>query len=218
MTENLPHSDKTERQQLNWPRIVGISFVIALHVAALMLLLMPVAPPGAQAEEEEVTLVNFIKPPSPPPPPPPPPPEPPKQIVLKPQTVPKPSPLPPPPEEPPVVFDEPSPVDVQAPPPAPPAPPAAPVGPTRDLNDLNSSICSKPSLAPLQSAVSRARIVAVMRLTLTFTADGTVTDVQVTQSSRDRTVDRAAQNWARRVKLCPGSPGTGVLALDLKQS
>ena len=57
MTETLPHPDSNLRQSLNWPRIVGISFVIALHVAALMLLLMPVAPPGAQAEEEEVTLV-----------------------------------------------------------------------------------------------------------------------------------------------------------------
>ena len=47
MTEHTPHTDRHERQPLNWPRIVGISFVIALHVAALMLLLMPVAPPGA---------------------------------------------------------------------------------------------------------------------------------------------------------------------------
>ena len=213
MTEHSLHPDTHERQTLNWPRIVGISFVIALHVAALMLLLMPVAPPGAQVEEEEVTLVNFIKPP----PPPPPPPEPPKQIVMKQQTVPKPSPQPPPPEEPPVVFDEPSPVDVQAPPPAPPAPPAAPQGPTRDTSDLRASICSLPSQAQLASAVSRARISGLMKLTLTFQADGTVTDVQVAQSSRDRNVDRAAQTWARRIKLCPGSAGTGNLPLELKQ-
>ena len=58
MTDNLPHPDRHERQPLNWPRIVGISFVIALHVAALMLLLMPVAPPGAQVEEEEGVAVT----------------------------------------------------------------------------------------------------------------------------------------------------------------
>ena len=213
MTEHLPPTDTHDRPALSWPRIAGFSFVIALHVAALMLLLMPVAPPGQKAQEEEVTLVNFIKPP----PPPPPPPEPPKQIQLKPQTVPKPSPLPPPPEEPPVVFDEPSPVDVQAPPPAPPAPPAAPVGPARDTSDLRASICTMPDMGALRGAVSRARISGRMALTLTFQADGTVTDVSVSQSSRDRNVDRAAQSWARRIRLCPGSPGSGILPLDLQQ-
>jgi protein TonB len=105
---------------------------------------------------------------------------------------------------------------VQAPPPAPPAPPAAPQGPTRDANDLRASICSQPSLAPLQSAVARARINTEMRLSLTFQADGTVTDVSVAQSSRNRDVDRAAQQWARRIKLCPGSPGSGILPMNLK--
>ena len=96
------------------------------------------------------------------------------------------------------------------------APPAAPQGPTRDSNDLRASICSQPSMAQLQSAVARARINTTMRLTLSFQADGTVTDVQVAQSSRDRNVDRAAQNWARRIKLCPGSAGTGNLPMELK--
>ena len=41
MTETLPHPDSNLRQSLNWPRIVGISFVIALHVVVLMLMLKP---------------------------------------------------------------------------------------------------------------------------------------------------------------------------------
>src|SRR3546814_17834265 len=49
---------------------------------------------------------------------------PPKPQEIKQLAPPQASPIPPPPEEPPVVFDEPSPVDVQAPPPAQPAPPA----------------------------------------------------------------------------------------------
>ena len=69
----------------------------------------------------------------------------------------------------------------------------------------------------LASALGRARITGQMRLTLTFTADGAVTDASVSQSSRDRNVDRAAVAWARRIKMCPGQPGTGTLPLDLKQ-
>jgi outer membrane biosynthesis protein TonB len=38
----------------------------------------------------------------------------------------------------------------------------------------------------------------------------------VAQSSRNRDVDRAAQQWARRIKLCPGSPGSGILPMNLK--
>ena len=44
MTEQLPRTDKhDDRHALSWPRIVGITFVIAIHAAALLLLLMPVA-------------------------------------------------------------------------------------------------------------------------------------------------------------------------------
>ena len=56
-----------------------------------------------------------------------------------------------------------------------------------------------------------------MSLTLTYRADGTVSDASVSTSSRDRNVDRAAANWAKRIKLCPGSAGTGVLPLELLQ-
>lgn len=73
MTENLPKSDKNDdREGLNWARIAGLAFAIAMHVAALLVLLAPIAPPEPEAEEKDVTLVNFIRPPPPPPPPPPP--------------------------------------------------------------------------------------------------------------------------------------------------
>jgi protein TonB len=90
---------------------------------------------------------------------------------------------------------------------------AAPQGPARDMNDLRASICAMPPQGPLQSAVGRARISGTMKLQLTFTADGSVTDVSVAQSSRDRNVDRAAQSWARRIKMCAGQPGSGILPL-----
>ena len=85
------------------------------------------------------------------------------------------------------------------------------------MHDLLASICAMPPQGPLQSAVGRARISGTMKLQLTFTADGSVTDVSVAQSSRDRNVDRAAQSWARRIKMCAGQPGSGILPLELKQ-
>ena len=44
MTEQLVFHhryDGEKEQGLSWPRIVGIAFVIALHLAALMMLLIP---------------------------------------------------------------------------------------------------------------------------------------------------------------------------------
>ena len=71
MTENLPTPDKNDdREGLNWARITGLAFAIAMHVAALLILLAPIAPPPPEADDEEVTLVNFIRPPPPPDPPP----------------------------------------------------------------------------------------------------------------------------------------------------
>ena len=69
MAEQLVINRYNEEEQpgLNWPRIIGIAFVIALHVAAFLLLLIPaVAPPGA-AEEEMKTMVTIVDAPPPPP-------------------------------------------------------------------------------------------------------------------------------------------------------
>ena len=210
MTQPLPPSDKHEDRDgalgLNWARIAGISFVIAVHAAALLLLLAPVTPPGAEKTDEDVTRVVFIEPP----PPPPPPDQPPKQIKMTP-TPPTPQPPTPPPPEPPVVFDDPSPMDKQAPPPAPPAP-KPPPGPSYNANDLRASICSKPSTGSLVRALAQSgSSSADLSLRLKFTADGSVTEVSIAKSSRNRDLDRAAQSWARGVKLCPGSAGEGIL-------
>ena len=205
MTQPLPppsdkHEDRDEALGLNWARIAGISFVIAVHAAALLLLLAPVTPPGTDKSEEEVTRVVFIEPPE----------QPPKQIKLTPQP-PTPQPPTPPPPQPPVVFDEPSPMDTQAPPPAPPAP-KPPPGPSYNANDLRAAICSKPSMGPLVRALMQSGSdSANLALRLTFTADGSVTQVSIAKSSRNRDLDRAAQSWARAVKLCPGSAGEGIL-------
>lgn len=222
MTEHLPtpdkNRDKREDSGLNWPRITAYSFAVAAHVTAILLLLVPVSPPGGEVEEEQSTAVVIIEPPPPPPPPPPPEPEPPKEIKLTPQETPRPTPEPPPEEPPPVVFEEAAEVDVPAPPPTPPAPPVppAPVGTPRNENDLRAALCVRPSLAPLSAAVSRANINATLVLLITYQADGTITDVSVASSSRNRDVDRAGVAWARRAKLCPGAAGSGRIPFDLK--
>jgi len=71
MTQDLPTTDKNDDDGLNWPRIAGMTFVIAVHAAALMLLLAPVTPPGMEKADTDTTRVVIIEPPPPPPPPPP---------------------------------------------------------------------------------------------------------------------------------------------------
>jgi periplasmic protein TonB len=54
---------------------------------------------------------------------------------------------------------------------------------------------------------------AEMSLRLTYAPDGTVTDVSVSKSSRNRDLDRAAQQWARRIKMCQSAGGVGILPI-----
>ena len=122
---------------------------------------------------------------------------------------PQPTPLPPPPEEPPVVFDDPSPVDTPAPPPAPPAPPQA----TPDIGasiDISSKNMNPPQYPP---AALRAGIEGTVILIVDVDANGNVTNVAVERSSRNRDLDRAAMQAARRWRFNPsvvnGQPAAG---------
>lgn len=76
MTEQLVFHHRYDGEKetgLSWPRIAGIAFVIALHLAALMMLLIPAVAPKAAAEKERNVMVTLVDAPPPPPPPPPPP-------------------------------------------------------------------------------------------------------------------------------------------------
>jgi TonB family protein len=67
-------------------------------------------------------------------------------------------------------------------------------------------------MGPLIMALNKSGASSAdLALHLTFTADGTVTAVSVSKSSHNRDLDRAAQSWARGVKLCPGPSGDGIL-------
>ena len=136
---------------------------------------------------------------------------PPKQVIVQP------TPQPPPPEEPPVVVDDPSPVDVPAPPPAPPAPPAAAPAPPKASNIVGgqASVCGR---APLSypAAALREGAEGTTVVQVTWTAEGTITDASVRRSAGNRDLDRAAVSQVRRWKVCPGDPGTAVVNVDWK--
>lgn len=200
MTQDLEIHARTDddREGLNWARIAGITIAIAFHVAALLLLLAPMAPPAQQQKEEEVTFVNLIKPP----------PEPPKELKPPPKlTPPQPTPLPPPPEEPPIVVDDPSPVDVQAPPPSPPSPPA-PATTIGSSVDPSSKRLNPPKYPPTEA---RQGVGGTVVLVITIDGQGNVLDVAVEKSSRNRNLDRAAMDAARKWKFNPEMQnGVGV--------
>ena len=59
------YREEEEDTSLNWPRIIGIAFVIALHAAALLALLMLVALPLWAAEPRDLAWSEMIPPDAP---------------------------------------------------------------------------------------------------------------------------------------------------------
>ncbi|HHW4679106.1 MAG TPA: energy transducer TonB [Xylella sp.] len=202
MTEQLivhRHDQDDANDALNWPRIVGFAFVIALHLAALMLLMIPAAAIKAPSEKQQVTAVTIVDaPPSPPPPPPPLPPQDKPPPPVKNLAPPRPAPVPPPPQAPVVDVPEPRPTDVVVPP-APPAPPSPP-------NDIGASVdISSKSMNPPKypSPALRSGITGEVVLIIDVDANGNVTNVSVEKSSRNRDLDRAAMEAASKWKFNP---------------
>lgn len=141
MTEQLAVSRYPRSEEgtgLNWSRIIGIAFVIALHAAALMLLLIPAVAPKVAPDEEKNVQVTLVD--------------------------------------------------------APPAPPArvADIGASVDISSKNMN---PPKYPP--SAV-RAGITGEVILIIDVDASGNVTNVSVEKSSRNRDLDRAAMEAARK--------------------
>ncbi|WP_330969007.1 energy transducer TonB, partial [Lysobacter sp. A3-1-A15] len=107
--------------------------------------------------------------------------------------------LPPPPDPPPVIFDEPSPIDPPAPPPAPPAPPA----PAQSIGSSvdPSSRSRNPPKYPTNEL--RQGVGGTVVLVISIDAQGNVLDVSVEKSSRNRNLDRAAMDAARKWRFNP---------------
>jgi protein TonB len=98
-----------------------------------------------------------------------------------------------------VVFDEPSPVDTPAPPPAPPAPPAPQpdIGASVDISSKNMNPPKYPPRAYQQG------VEGTVILIIDVDANGNVTNVSVEKSSRNRDLDRAAMDAARKWRFNP---------------
>ncbi|MCX2920473.1 energy transducer TonB [Stenotrophomonas rhizophila] len=180
MTEQLVVHRYEQRDDtgLSWPRIVGIAFVIALHLAAFMMLLIPAVAPKAVAEKERNIMVTLVDAPPPP---------------VKNLSPPKPSPVPPPPQAPVVDIPDPRPTDIVTPP-SPPSPPQPPSTIEASV-DISSKNMNPPRYPP---AAFRAGIQGEVILIIDVDANGNVTNVSVEKSSRNRDLDRAAMEAARK--------------------
>ncbi|MDR1076328.1 MAG: energy transducer TonB [Xanthomonadaceae bacterium] len=207
MTEELVihrhYDDEDDGGQLSWARIVGIAFVIALHVAVLLLLLIPAVAPKAEQPQERKIVVNLVdaKPPPPPPPPPPPKPEdrppPPIRTLAPPRTTPP--PMLPPPEAPPVDVADPRPTDVYVEP----TPPVQPQVP-RTIEagvDPSSRRTNPPQYPP---AALRAGVEGQVVLLIDIDENGNVLNVTVERNtSRNHDLERAAVAAARKWTFNP---------------
>ena len=58
-----PNNKDEKAAGLSWPRIGGVAFAMALHVAGFMMLMAPVSAPPPPEEEEQVVPVSFTDPP-----------------------------------------------------------------------------------------------------------------------------------------------------------
>ncbi|WP_099582620.1 energy transducer TonB [Stenotrophomonas maltophilia] len=181
MTEQLVvhRYEQPDDKGLSWPRIVGIAFVIALHLAAFMMLLIPAVAPKAVAEKERNVMVTIVD-----------------------ASPPKPSPVPPPPQAPVVDVPEPRPNDIVTPP-SPPAPPAPPTSIEASV-DISSKAMNPPRYPP---AAFRAGIQGEVILIIDVDASGNVTNVTVEKSSRNRDLDRAAMEAARKWRFNAAEAG-----------
>lgn len=177
MTEQLVvhRYEQPDDKGLSWPRIVGIAFVIALHLAAFMMLLIPAVAPKAVAEKERNVMVTIVDAPPPPPPPP---------------------------QAPVVDVPEPRPSDIVTPP-SPPSPPAPPTSIEASV-DISSKAMNPPRYPP---AAFRAGIQGEVILIIDVDASGNVTNVTVEKSSRNRDLDRAAMEAARKWRFNAAEAG-----------
>ncbi|WP_164124116.1 energy transducer TonB [Stenotrophomonas maltophilia] len=148
MTEQLVvhRYEQPDDKGLSWPRIVGIAFVIALHLAAFMMLLIPAVAPKAVAEKERNVMVTIVDAP----------------------------------------------------------PPPAPATSIEASVDISSKAMNPPRYPP---AAFRAGIQGEVILIIDVDASGNVTNVTVEKSSRNRDLDRAAMEAARKWRFNAAESG-----------
>jgi protein TonB len=201
---NNRHRYDQEPEGLNWPRIIGMAFVVVLHVAVFMLLLIPAVAPQADKNADQKTRALIVDPPPPQPQPEI------KEIKLQPKPVETPPTNPPPP----VTVDVPDTRAIDTVGEVTPQVEAKPEPVRSSVNaDGSASVCNKtPMQYPI--AAARAQATGTTIVQVTWAADGTITDSTVFKSSRNRDLDRAATTQVKRWTVCPGQPGTGTIKVD----
>jgi protein TonB len=197
--------DYAKQQRDPARHMVGIAFVILIHVLVVWALFTGLGKNVIQIIKKPLnaTIVEEIKLPPPPPPPPPPP----KKIIEPPKVPPPIETYVPPPDIPKPVVQEQAPVITaitQAPPPekyeipapkveAPPAPPPKPAV-RRGIVRISGDDPSYPREA-IRAGVAKGRVVARLQID----EKGNVTEVNITSSEPrgvfDKVVRAALENW-----------------------
>jgi protein TonB len=186
------------RQQRDPARhIIGIAFVVLVHVFVIWALLTGLGKQMVEVIKKPLsaTIIEEIKAPPPPPPPPPP-----KKIVEPPKIQVQQPYVPPPDIPPPVVASEPvisaptavaptEPVAIAPPPPvaAPPAPPKPAI-----RQGVSCHTMEKPSFPreAIKAGVQKGTVHAI----LTIDENGNVANVQITQAEPARVFDRVVRD------------------------
>ena len=178
---------------LNVPRILATSLVIACHAAAALLLLAPIALPEPTVVPEQITQVTFQAPPLPPIPPPPVPIPPTAHPIAKPvPVVPshRPDLAPPSDDAPPTDEGTPIARDVVV--------PVAPVDHGEPAPSVQTLTTDRAPAPPYPPMAERRRITGTVVLLILVDATGAPAQVDVERSSGSKLLDEAAQTFVRR--------------------
>lgn len=94
----------------------------------------------------------------------------------------------------------------------PPSPPSAPSGEA----EARPGLVVRPSVAPIADAFNASGLAQARPvLTLTYDAQGVVTDAALKTPSGNDALDKAILAWGRAARVAPGKAGSGSLPFDL---
>jgi periplasmic protein TonB len=208
--------DYAQQQRNPGKHVVGLSVVVALHVALGVALVYGLSRKVVEVIKApiETKIIEEVKPPAPPPPdnlpPPPKTAPPPPSFVPPPEIQVAPPPTPAPTITTTTVAPPPAPVTI-APPPTPTpqvaiAPPAPPAPPVRTAPKLDFNACTKPEY---NAATRRADAQGTVIVSYTMDTSGAISEARIEKSSgvsrEHKMLDRMT---LEAVQGCKGSPGT----------
>lgn len=97
-----------------------------------------------------------------------------------------------------------------------PPPPLAPPATAPAQDEARPGLVVRPSLAPVEAAFQASGLAQARPvLTVTYDAQGVVTDAVLKTPSGNAALDQAVLDWGRAARLSPGKAGSGSLPFDL---